>query len=173
VMAAFAANDAFQKVEAAGRHIRTKILLLTALVSLIIVNSAGALPPGWDSYTVDPQWRWGGNWVGWGPMPDSEEVSWGAWTQISFEDAPVLSFRVGSIKKYGICVAQWEIDKPLPAMLYKNFRFTSRTYGADFGYFGDVWIDGQRTGLFTAYKTRNLVHHGDFGVAYDQFTFEH
>jgi hypothetical protein len=28
MMAAFAANDAFQKVEASGRHIRTKIITL-------------------------------------------------------------------------------------------------------------------------------------------------
>ena len=34
VMAAFAANDAFQKAEASGRHIRTKIVTLKDLLDV-------------------------------------------------------------------------------------------------------------------------------------------
>ena len=34
VMAAFAANDAFQKAEASGRHIRTKIVTLKVLLDV-------------------------------------------------------------------------------------------------------------------------------------------
>ena len=42
VMAAFAANDAFQKAEASGRHIRTKIVTLKDLLDVGPARPAGA-----------------------------------------------------------------------------------------------------------------------------------